>query len=53
LRDILAAGTDETTFQKVGLEAHSVTVPSLLVDEMELWAGDEQPDRAPYVAKPQ
>ena len=53
LRDILAAGTDETTFNDSGLDARSVTVPSLLVDEVELRVSDEQPDRAPYVAKPQ
>lgn len=53
LRDILAAGTDEKTFNESGLAARSITVPSLLVDEVELGVSDEQPDRAPYVAKPQ
>lgn len=54
LRDILAAGDDETSFNlSVGYAPrHSVTVPSLLVDEVEFAPADDHPDRKPFVSRP-
>ncbi len=54
LRDIIAAGTDETTFnyEDYYTPRMSVTVPSLLVEEVELAPSDKQPDKEPFVKRP-
>lgn len=54
LRDILAAGNDEETFQfpDGNYPRYSITVPSLLVDEIEFAPTDQQPDRKPFVSQP-
>lgn len=54
LRDILTAGDDETVFNNYSASRprHSITVPSLLVDEIELTPTDKHPDRKPFVSKP-
>ncbi len=54
LRDILAAGDDEKTFQipDSNYPRHSITLPSLLVDEMELAPTNKQPERKPFVPQP-
>ena len=54
LRDILAAGDDETifNFSEDSDPAHAIIVPSLLVDEVELVPTGKHPDRKPFVSKP-
>lgn len=54
LRDVIAAGTDETTFnyEDYHIPRMSVTVPSLLVEEVELVPSDRQPDKEPFVKRP-
>ena len=54
LRDILAAGDDETIFNlPEGADpARSFIVPSLLVDEVELVPTGKHPDRKPFVSRP-
>ena len=54
LRDILAAGDDETIFNlPEGADpARSFIVPSLLVDEVELVPSGKHPDRKPFVSRP-